>query len=152
MTKNYLKFRSRILIVISFVLFSWMGLSFRLFQVQVIKSSKYRQIGFKQAQAQIPIPSVRGNIYDKNSKPLTRNIIKYSFATYPGKVSNTSKLANELSNHFGRSSKYYKEKLEKNKNFTYLERNLSKEKSKAIQHLAKLFAKLFRYFGLFYRN
>ena len=132
MTKNYLKFRSRILIVISFILFSWIGLSFRLFQVQVINGSKYREIGFKQAQAQIPIPSVRGNIYDQNSKPLTRNIIKYSFATYPGKVRNKSKLANELSNYFGRSSKYYKEKLEKNKNFTYLERNLSKEKSKAI--------------------
>ena len=132
MTKNYLKFRSRILIVISLIIFSWIGLSFRLFQVQVVDGSKYREIGFKQAQAQIPIPSVRGNIYDKNSKPLTRNIIKYSFATYPEKVSNINKLANELSNYFGRSSKYYKRKLEKNKNFTYLERNQSKKDSKAI--------------------
>ena len=132
MTKNYLKLRSRILIVISLIIFSWIGLSFRLFQVQVVDGSKYREIGFKQAQAQIPIPSVRGNIYDKNSKPLTRNIIKYSFATYPEKVSNINKLANELSNYFGRSSKYYKRKLEKNKNFTYLERNQSKKDSKAI--------------------
>ena len=132
MTKNYLKLRSRILIVISLIIFSWIGLSFRLFQVQVVDGSKYREIGFKQAQAQIPIPSVRGNIYDKNSKPLTRNIIKYSFATYPEKVSNINKLANELSNYFGRSSKYYKSKLEKNKNFTYLERNQSKKDSKAI--------------------
>ena len=120
MTKNYLKLRSRILIVISLIIFSWIGLSFRLFQVQVVDGSKYREIGFKQAQAQIPIPSVRGNIYDKNSKPLTRNIIKYSFATYTEKVSNINKLANELSNYFGRSSKYYNRKLEKNKNFTYL--------------------------------
>ena len=43
MTKNYLKFRSRILIVISFTIFSWIGLSFRLFQVQVIDGSKYRE-------------------------------------------------------------------------------------------------------------
>ena len=100
MTKNYLKFRSRILIVISFTIFSWIGLSFRLFQVQVIDGSKYRELGFKQAQAQISIPSVRGNIYDRSSKPLTRNIIKYSFATYPAKVRNKTKLANNLSNYF----------------------------------------------------
>ena len=53
MTKNYLKFHSRILIVISFTIFSWIGLSFRLFQVQVIDGSEYRELGFKQAQAQL---------------------------------------------------------------------------------------------------
>ena len=132
MTKNYLKFRSRTLVVISLILFSWIGLSIRLFQVQVINAAKYRELGFKQAQAQIPIPAVRGNIYDKNSKPLSRNIIKYSFATYPTKISNSKNLANKLSDHFGRTAKYYNEKLNKNKNFTYLERNLNKEESKSI--------------------
>ena len=107
MTKNYLKFRSRTLVVISLILFSWIGLSIRLFQVQVINAAKYRELGFKQAQAQIPIPAVRGNIYDKNSKPLSRNIIKYSFATYPTKISNSKNLANKLSDHFGRTAKYY---------------------------------------------
>ena len=132
MTKNYLKFHSRILIVIYLTLFSWVGLSFRLFQVQVINGAKYREIGFKQSQSQIPIAAVRGNIYDRHSKSLTRNIIKYSFATYPAKVSNTNKLAIQLSNYLGRTPKYYKEKLEKNKNFTYLERNLSKKDSKPL--------------------
>jgi len=132
MTKNYLKFRSRILLVISLTIFSWIGLSIRLFQVQVINGAKYRELGFKQAQAQIPIPAVRGNIYDRNSKPLTRNIIKYSFATYPAKISNKIMLANNLSDYFGRTPKYYKNKLEKNKNFTYLERNISKVESSSL--------------------
>ena len=132
MTKNYLKFRSRILIVISLTIFSWIGLSIRLFQVQVINGAQYRELGFKQAQAQIPIPAVRGNIYDRNSEPLTRNIIKYSFATYPAKISNKIMLANNLSDYFGRTPKYYKNKLEKNKNFTYLERNISKVESSSL--------------------
>ena len=132
MTKNYLKFRSRILIVISLTIFSWIGLSIRLFQVQVINGAQYRELGFKQAQAQIPIPAVRGNIYDRNSEPLTRNIIKYSFATYPAKISNKIMLANNLSDYFGRTPRYYKNKLEKNKNFTYLERNISKVESSSL--------------------
>jgi len=99
----------------------------RLFQIQILDGSKYREQGSRQAQAQIPIPAVRGNIYDRNNKPLTRNIIKYSFATYPNKIGNPKMLANIMSNHFGRSPDYYNQKLTKNKNFTYLERNMNRD-------------------------
>jgi cell division protein FtsI/penicillin-binding protein 2 len=99
----------------------------RLFQIQILDGSKYREQGSKQAQAQIPIPAVRGNIYDRNNKPLTRNIIKYSFATYPNKIGNPKTLANSMSDYFGRSPDYYSQKLTKNTNFTYLERNMNRD-------------------------
>ena len=127
MTKNYLKYRSRVVVVVSAIVLAWFGLSMRLFQVQILDGSKYREQGFMQAQAQIPIPAVRGNIYDRNNKPLTRNIIKYSFATYPTKISDPKTLANSMSNYFGRSPDYYNQKLTKNQNFTYLERNINRD-------------------------
>ena len=127
MTKNYLKYRSRVVVVVSAIVLAWFGLSMRLFQVQILDGSKYCEQGFMQAQAQIPIPAVRGNIYDRNNKPLTRNIIKYSFATYPTKVSDPKTLANSMSNYFGRSPDYYNQKLTKNQNFTYLERNINRD-------------------------
>ena len=127
MTKNYLKFRSRVAVVVSVMVLAWIGLSMRLFQVQILDGSKYREQGFNQAKAQIPIPAVRGNIYDRNNKPLTRNIIKYSFATYPTKISDPKILANSMSDYFGRSSDYYNKKLTKNTNFTYLERNMNRD-------------------------
>ena len=127
MTKNYLKFRSRIVVIVSIMVLAWIGLSMRLFQIQILDGSKYREQGSKQAQAQIPIPAVRGNIYDRNNKPLTRNIIKYSFATYPNKIENPKRLANSMSDYFGRSSDYYSQKLAKNTTFTYLERNMNRD-------------------------
>ena len=127
MTKNYLKYRSRVVVVVSAIVLAWFGLSMRLFQVQILDGSKYREQGFMQAQAQIPIPAVRGNIYDRNNKPLTRNIIKYSFATYPTKIGDPKTLANSMSNYFGRSPDYYNQKLTKNQNFTYLERNINRD-------------------------
>ena len=130
MTKNYLKYRSRVVVVVSAIVLAWFGLSMRLFQVQILDGSKYREQGFMQAQAQIPIPAVRGNIYDRNNKPLTRNIIKYSFATYPTKIGDPKTLANSMSDYFGRSPDYYKKKLTKNQNFTYLERNMNREDCK----------------------
>jgi len=126
MTKNYLKFRSRVVVIVSMMVLVWIGLSMRLFQIQILDGSKYREQGSKQAQAQIPIPAVRGNIYDRYNKPLTRNIIKYSFATYPNKIGNPKMLANIMSNHFGRSPDYYNQKLTRNKTFTYLERNMNR--------------------------
>ena len=130
MTKNYLKYRSRVVVVVSAIVLAWFGLSMRLFQVQILDGSKYREQGFMQAQAQIPIPAVRGNIYDRNNKPLTSNIIKYSFATYPTKIGDPKTLANSMSDYFGRSPDYYKKKLTKNQNFTYLERNMNREDCK----------------------
>mgnify|MGYP000132579396 FL=1 len=127
MTKNYLKYRSRVVVVVSAIVLAWFGLSMRLFQVQILDGSKYREQGFKQAQAQISIPAVRGNIYDRNNKPLTSNIIKYSFATYPTKIGDPKTLANSMSDYFGRSPDYYKKKLTKNQNFTYLERNINRD-------------------------
>ena len=56
MTKNYLKFRSRVAVVVSVMVLAWIGLSMRLFQVQILDGSKYREQGFNQAKAQIPIP------------------------------------------------------------------------------------------------
>ena len=113
--------------MVSAIVLAWFGLSMRLFQVQILDGSKYREQGFMQAQAQIPIPAVRGNIYDRNNKPLTRNIIKYSFATYPTKISDPKTLANRMSDYFGRSPDYYNQKLTKNQNFTYLERNINRD-------------------------
>jgi len=127
MTKNYLKFRSRVVVVVSIIFLVWIGLSMRLFQIQILDGSRYREQGSKQAQAQIPIPAVRGNIYDRNNKPLTRNIIKYSFATYPNKIGNPKTLANSMSNYFGRSPDYYSQKLTNNTTFTYLERNMNRD-------------------------
>jgi len=127
MTKNYLKFRSRVVVIVSMMVLAWIGLSMRLFQIQILDGSKYRELGSRQAQAQIPIPAVRGNIYDRNNKSLTRNIIKYSFATYPNKIGNPKMLANIMSNHFGRSPDYYNQKLTRDKTFTYLERNMNRD-------------------------
>ena len=50
MTKTYLKYRSRIITLASFVIISWMGLCARLFQIQVLNGAQYQATVIKQAQ------------------------------------------------------------------------------------------------------
>ena len=77
MTKTYLKYKTRITVLAGFILFSWAGLCARLFQVQVLNGSEYKIKVVEQSQKKQIIPANRGNIFDRNNKPLTRNIIHY---------------------------------------------------------------------------
>jgi len=77
-----------------------------------------------QGRVQEPLRPVRGNIFDRKNTPLTRNIIHYSFGVHPSKIKNKKELAEKLSSHTERDFEDYLKKLNSEKSFVYLERNL----------------------------
>ena len=127
MTKTYLKYRSRIITLASFVIISWMGLCARLFQIQVLNGAQYQATVIKQAQKKQNIPSIRGNIFDRDSRALTRNIIHYTLSANPHDVLDKVSLARAISKRTGKPEKEYLKKLNSNSKFIYLERNLQRE-------------------------
>ena len=127
MTKTYLKYKNRITILAGFILFSWAGLCARLFQVQVLNGSEYKIKVVEQSQKKQIIPANRGNIFDRNNKPLTRNIIHYTLSVNPKKVTDKIAVATAVSERTGEPKKKYIDKIDKNSNFEYLERNLQRE-------------------------
>ncbi len=133
MTKTYLKYRSRIVSLAFFMLISWAGLCVRLFQVQVLSGDYYQKVVIKQSQKKQSAPAVRGNIFDRNNKPLTRNIIHYTLSANPSKVFDKKKLASVLSEIIGQEKNKYLRKLNSNSKFVYLERNIQGEKINSLQ-------------------
>ena len=127
MTKTYLKYRSRIITLASFVIISWMGLCARLFQIQVLNGAQYQATVIKQAQKKQNIPSIRGNIFDRDSRALTRNIIHYTLSANPHDVLDKVSLARAISKRTGKPEREYLKKLNSNSKFIYLERNLQRE-------------------------
>ena len=127
MTKTYLKYKNRITILAGFILFSWAGLCARLFQVQVLNGTEYKIKVVEQSQKKQIIPANRGNIFDRNNKPLTRNIIHYTLSVNPKKVTDKIAVATAVSERTGEPKKKYIDKIDKNSNFEYLERNLQRE-------------------------
>ena len=67
MTKTYLKFRSRISVIICLTILSWMGLCGRLFQVQILDGKMYQQEAIDQGQRKEKLFPNRGNIFDRNN-------------------------------------------------------------------------------------
>tara|TARA_S200000501_G_scaffold378888_1_gene444604 strand:- start:31185 stop:33185 length:2001 start_codon:yes stop_codon:yes gene_type:complete len=127
MTKIYIKFRKRIMIVSSIIIFSWIGLCVRLFNIQILDSSDYRKTLIKQAQKKHTLKATRGNIYDRNNKPFTRNIIHYTLSAIPSRVTQKLELAEMISRNTGKSVSSYVNKLNSKENFVYLERNLDRQ-------------------------
>ncbi|MFC1550587.1 penicillin-binding transpeptidase domain-containing protein [Candidatus Neomarinimicrobiota bacterium] len=127
MTKTFLKYRRRINLLSFLILLSWLGLCTRFAYIQVIHGGEYRAQGIKQGKIREPLAAVRGNIYDRNDNPLTKNIIHYSIAAFPKMVADKNQIAEVLNEQTGISKDQYLKKLSSNKNFVYLARNLSKE-------------------------
>jgi len=132
MTRIYQQYQRRISFLSLLVIIAWGGLGFRLFNIQVTSGEKYHQQGHKQGQTKEILSALRGNIFDANGIPLTRNIIHYDIAADPSKVQNKQNVAKELSKITGKPTNYYIQKLNSDNNFTYLERNLQKEYAQPI--------------------
>ena len=68
--------RAFILSIVFILLF--LVLIVRLFQLQIVKGEEYKNNFLLQARREIRIPGTRGNIYDRNGKPLATNKIANS--------------------------------------------------------------------------
>ena len=69
MTKNYIKFKNRIIFLHISIMLIWIGFGFRLFNIQVIN-----RLNSPQGINTESIKGFRGNFYDINGNNLTQNL------------------------------------------------------------------------------
>ena len=97
MTRTYKKYKARINIIIASTILFWLTLCLRLFQIQVLNGAEYKSALIIQSQTkQIQMPN-RGNFFDRDNRPLSRNIFHYTLSANPKEVLNKTKLAKEIS-------------------------------------------------------
>ena len=132
MTKSFTKFRPRILFISSIVILLWSGLTMRFFYIQVIRSADLREMGLKQGQNKVILPSVRGSIKDRNFKPFAENVIHYSFGINPTLVENEQIILDAIVKVTGQSREYYHSKFSSTRSFEFLERNLKSSISNSL--------------------
>ena len=127
MTRTYKKYKARINIIIFSAILFWLTLFLRLFQIQVLNGAEYKSAVITQSQTkQIQMPS-RGNFFDRDDRPLSRNIFHYTLSANPKEVPNKTKLAKKISKTTGKPVAKYINKLNSNSSFEFLERNLQRK-------------------------
>ena len=73
-----------------------LGVIFRLYYLQVVKVSYYRQISEKNCIKPLPLVAPRGLISDRNGKILVSNFPSYTLLIMPGPVKNIRKTIDQL--------------------------------------------------------
>lgn len=121
MTKNYLKFKNRIIFLHIIVMVVWIGFGVKLFNIQIINKMDNPQ-GIKLES----VKGFRGNFYDTNGESLTQNLTFYRIGVHPKKVLNIDDLFKDLSNCTGSSIDSYLKIYSANKDYIELERKTNK--------------------------
>ena len=120
MTKNYIKFKKRIIFVHISIMLIWIGFGFRLFNIQIINKLNSPQ-GIKLES----INGFRGNFYDVNGNNLTQNLTFYRIGIHPQKILNNN-LLNDLSECTGTDKEIYLSKVSSDKGYIDLEKKINK--------------------------
>ena len=120
MTKNYIKFKKRIIFVHISIMLIWIGFGFRLFNIQIINKLNSPQ-GIKLES----INGFRGNFYDVNGNNLTQNLTFYRIGIHPQKILNNN-LLNDLSECTGTDKKIYLSKVSTGKDYIDLEKKINR--------------------------
>ena len=121
MTKNYIKFKNRIIFIHIIIMLIWVGFGFRLFNIQIINKLNNPQ-GIKVET----IKGLRGNFYDVKGKNLTQNLTFYRIGVHSNKILNNSNFINELSDCTGTKKEIYLNKLDLARGYIELEKKTSK--------------------------
>jgi cell division protein FtsI/penicillin-binding protein 2 len=95
----------------------------KLFNVQILNSSRYQLAAKKQYESRISLKPTRGIIYDRKLNALVTNVNSYSFAADPNMVDNKDLVAELFSKIFEKDKSYYLDRLNtQNTSFVWLER------------------------------
>ena len=97
----------------------------KLFEIQVVDSSKYQLAAKKQYESRISLKPSRGIIFDRKMNALVSNTNSYSFAADPNMVDDKDSVAVLFAEVFKRNKEYYLERLNsQNTSFVWLERRV----------------------------
>ena len=132
MTRLYLQYRPRVILVNALVTGLLLAVVGKLFYVQILNHDVYRSQAQRQSTNVVALPAVRGNIEDRNGEMLTSNIIHYSFAADPQVVENPDSLVNLFARIFHRPAAYYRKQLTADRSFVWLERYVSRRRCEEI--------------------
>ena len=123
MTRSYKKYKVRINVIIASTIFSWLCLSLRLFQIQILNGAEYKSAVLLQSQRKHVTKAERGNFFDRDNRPLSRNIFHYTLSTNPKEINDKLGLAREISAITNKPTDLYLKKFNSRTNFEYLEKH-----------------------------
>ncbi|HRE39713.1 MAG TPA: penicillin-binding transpeptidase domain-containing protein [Ignavibacteria bacterium] len=127
-TDNKINPRRRVNIVLFCLIILFGIIFYRLLQVQVIDSAKYKLAAKKQYETKVILYPSRGLIFDRNMNLMVSNSFQFSIAADPNMIDNKDSVASVLASRLKNDKQIYLDKLNTpNSSFVYIEKKLMPE-------------------------
>lgn len=123
---------ARLVAAAIFFLAVWVGLGYRLFQVQVVQAAELSDRGLDQRLTSIKTPPDRGTIFDRNGDPLAITIEALTIIADPRLVDNPVYTAQQVAGLVGKPWEPLLAQIENGGSFRYLVRQLEPDQAQAI--------------------
>jgi len=124
MTIFYQEYRSRIIIVFSFISLLMTVIWGNLFYIHVVKNDFYTQKVYAKLISNQRLEGKRGLVFDRNGNYLARNIKAYTFIVDTNQKYDKEKIIEFFSKTFGEPRSIYEKKLSKKSNGVVLKRDV----------------------------
>lgn len=113
----------------------WAIIVLRLAFVQLAHAPRLSQYAERQHVVEVELAAARGNIYDRNMVPLTDNLTVRSVCAYPSEIDSPGTVARSLARVLGGSYERYLSSLKEDRQFVWIERQLTPGKAAALDGL-----------------
>lgn len=124
----------RRIIIVLFAFFAvYVGLIGRLTFIQIVNSSEYQQKAMEQWTRDIPVPSKRGIIYDRNAKKLAISATAYEIYVRPAEVKDPELVAQVLADVLQMDKAQLLQKISVKKDTVIIKKKVDADKVKALR-------------------
>lgn len=114
---------------------AWLGMGYRLFQVQVVQAADLRERGLSQRLVERPLAPARGRIYDRNGDLLAMAVEAETIYAVPGLVTEPEYVAQQVGGLVGVDPAKLLERLTSDKDFVYLKRQVDLETAAKVRSM-----------------
>lgn len=114
---------------------AWLGMGYRLVQVQVVQAADLRESGLAQRQVERPLPAERGRIYDRNGDLLAMAVEAETVYAVPALVTQPAFVAQELGTLLDVEIDELAERLESDKDYVYVKRQVDLDVAERVRRM-----------------
>jgi cell division protein FtsI/penicillin-binding protein 2 len=116
--------RARMAIIVVVVIAAWLGMGYRLFEIQVVRAEELAEKGLSQRLVTQEMAPQRGKIYDRNGNLLAMTVEAKSLFAVPDQVEEPLWVAQQIGGLLGVDSDSLYDKLTSDGQFVYIKRQV----------------------------
>ena len=118
-----------------FLVLAWLGMAYRLVQVQVVQAAELRERGLDQRLVERELAPDRGRIYDRNGDLLAMTVEAETIYAVPNLVTEPLYIAQQVGGMLGVDQEKLLAALESDSDFVYIKRQVDHETAEKVRQL-----------------